>query len=566
MPAATLQNLTAYTVQIALITALAALILRCIPVASAGFRYAYWRLVLAAVLIAPWMLRAAPRADTVAVESGSTTAPDMPLAELASAAPALTDGGIPWLALAPLILAAGTAIRLLWVAIGIARLRRLRSGGTPVADPMYDDVQQRLGTRAELRTVPGLAQPVTFGLWRPVVLLPDRFDTSPDAIRRAAVTHELLHVQRRDWLVVMAEEAVRAVFWFHPAIWWMTSRIQQAREEVIDHLAVLATGSRRAYIEALLFFADGPSLAPAPAFARRPHLFHRIVLLSKENVMSSRRIVVSGVALASILVAGGWYSSEAFPLRPSLSAAAMVAAPAVRQTGVNVVTPENPIPRRISAPAVPYPLDLAGTGLSATVQMQVMLDVAGSVTARHTSVRFGGIQPTSDLERERAVAAFAAAATNGVTAWRFEPPFNAPLAFSMALKFNAEEAATVTQSETGPGGRSGAGEAVALRIQETLTVGQPSSVHAGAGFAQTKHVDPIYPEAARSARVSGVVILEASIDVQGRVSDVRVLRSIPLLDRAALDAVRQWEYAPALLNGAPVPVIMTVTMQFLPQP
>jgi protein TonB len=398
------------------------------------------------------------------------------------------------------------------------------------------------------------------------VLLPERFSASPDAIRRAAVTHELFHVQRRDWLSAMAEEALRAVFWFHPAIWWMTSRIQQAREEFIDHLAVLATGSRRAYIDALLFFADGPSFAPASAFARRPHLFHRIVLLSKENVMSSRRIVISGVALASILVAGGWYSSEAFPLRPSRSAAAMVTAPAVQQTGVNVVTPENPIPRRISAPAVPYPLDLAGTGFSATVQMQVMLDVAGSVTARHTSVRFGGIQPTSDLERERAVAVFAAAATQGVAAWRYEPPFNAPLAFSMALRFTAGEAATVTQSETGPGGRSGAGEAVPLRIQETLTVGQPSSVHAGAGFAQTKHVDPIYPEAVRSARVSGVVILEASIDVQGRVSDVRVLRSVPLLDRAALDAVRQWEYAPTLLNGAPVPVIMTVTMQFLPQP
>ena len=58
------------------------------------------------------------------------------------------------------------------------------------------------------------------------------------------------------------------------------------------------------------------------------------------------------------------------------------------------------------------------------------------------------------------------------------------------------------------------------------------------------------------------MILEAIIDVQGNVSSVHVLRSIPLLDQAAVDAVRQWRYTPALLNGTPVPVVMTVTVSF----
>jgi protein TonB len=67
--------------------------------------------------------------------------------------------------------------------------------------------------------------------------------------------------------------------------------------------------------------------------------------------------------------------------------------------------------------------------------------------------------------------------------------------------------------------------------------------------------------------VQGVVILEAIIGQDGRILDARVLRSIPLLDQAALDAVKQWEYTPTLLNGVPVPVIMTVTVQFtLPAP
>ena len=58
------------------------------------------------------------------------------------------------------------------------------------------------------------------------------------------------------------------------------------------------------------------------------------------------------------------------------------------------------------------------------------------------------------------------------------------------------------------------------------------------------------------------MIIEATISPHGQGADARVLRSIPLLDQAALDAVRQWEYSPTLLNGVPVPVIMTVTVNF----
>jgi protein TonB len=75
-------------------------------------------------------------------------------------------------------------------------------------------------------------------------------------------------------------------------------------------------------------------------------------------------------------------------------------------------------------------------------------------------------------------------------------------------------------------------------------------------------VTPTYPEIAQRARVEGIVIVDAIIDTRGNVETARVLRSVPLLDAAALDAVRQWKYTPALLNGVPVPVIMTVTVRF----
>jgi periplasmic protein TonB len=77
-----------------------------------------------------------------------------------------------------------------------------------------------------------------------------------------------------------------------------------------------------------------------------------------------------------------------------------------------------------------------------------------------------------------------------------------------------------------------------------------------------KHVAPTYPDIAKQARVQGVVILECTISPQGKVTDVKLLRGIPLLDAAAIEAVRQWVYTPTLLNGVPVPVIMTVTVNF----
>src|SRR5688500_10953401 len=79
---------------------------------------------------------------------------------------------------------------------------------------------------------------------------------------------------------------------------------------------------------------------------------------------------------------------------------------------------------------------------------------------------------------------------------------------------------------------------------------------------KTHHVPPVYPTMAQAARVSGVVILEALIAEDGSVREVKVLSSKPLLDEAAVAAVRQWRFTPTLLNGVPVQVIMTVTVNF----
>lgn len=93
----------------------------------------------------------------------------------------------------------------------------------------------------------------------------------------------------------------------------------------------------------------------------------------------------------------------------------------------------------------------------------------------------------------------------------------------------------------------------------------PAPVRVGGAIlppTKVHHVVPMYPALARASHTQGIVILEATIDVRGAVTDARVLRSVPLLDAAAIDAVRQWRFTPTRLNGEPVPVVMSVTVEF----
>ena len=77
-----------------------------------------------------------------------------------------------------------------------------------------------------------------------------------------------------------------------------------------------------------------------------------------------------------------------------------------------------------------------------------------------------------------------------------------------------------------------------------------------------KDVAPVYPEEAKANKIQGVVIVEALIGTDGKVKEAKVLRPVPVLEKAALEAVQQWEYTPTLLNGEPVEVIMTITVNF----
>ena len=97
------------------------------------------------------------------------------------------------------------------------------------------------------------------------------------------------------------------------------------------------------------------------------------------------------------------------------------------------------------------------------------------------------------------------------------------------------------------------------------TVEPRTPVRVGVGLVapkKTHHVPPVYPPVALAAGRAGIVVLEAVISANGGVDDVRILRSVALLDQAAIDAVRQWRFTPTMLNGEAVPIVMTVTVNF----
>lgn len=133
----------------------------------------------------------------------------------------------------------------------------------------------------------------------------------------------------------------------------------------------------------------------------------------------------------------------------------------------------------------------------------------------------------------------------------------------------------VEPSPPGPGSGSGViGMVNGLENIESIGTPEPVRTPAGPppapvrlhqGIEAPKKIEdvpPAYPAMARVARVEGIVILEAVIDTRGNVPSVAVLRSNAMLDQAAIDAVRQWRYTPARLNGQPVPVIVTITVRF----
>ena len=195
-----------------------------------------------------------------------------------------------------------------------------------------------------------------------------------------------------------------------------------------------------------------------------------------------------------------------------------------------------------------------------------------------------GALPTADVDAARAAVDKAVTdsagqyATESVKAAQdAQAALDAELTVQDGKWFKSYDKAKELAAAAKAAGEKAAAEAVAAKEQaealaakekaeaEARAKAKAAAVRVGGKIkppTKIKDVAPVYPAAAKTARVAGVVIIEATIGANGKVIDTKVLRSVPMLDQAALDAVRQWEYTPTLLNGKAVPVVMTVTINF----
>ncbi len=195
-------------------------------------------------------------------------------------------------------------------------------------------------------------------------------------------------------------------------------------------------------------------------------------------------------------------------------------------------------PRLIKRVEPVYPEDAFKAGVGGVVIVEVTTDT------------FGRVKATKIL---RSIPLLDQSAMDAVRQWIFEPGLidgkRREMIFTVTLTFDAKRGQ--------PGAKAEATKGEELpRVQPiriTTDIQQPKMI---------KRVEPDYPQIARQARVEGTVILEATTDIYGRVKGVKILRSIPLLDQAAMDAVRQWVYEPFLVNGKPREVSITVTLVF----
>ncbi len=257
--------------------------------------------------------------------------------------------------------AAGMAFSLGRLALGAARVRRVCRGASSDAAgewrPLVAELSAKLGISRPIRLLfsEDLAVPVTTGVSRPIVLLPETARRWNEERRRVVLLHELAHVKRADWVALVIGQVAGALYWFHPLAWSVRVQMRRDCERACDDL-VLASGTRASvYAAHLLSIIRSLRLSrqralPAVAMARRSYWDGRMRAILDPDV--KRRVVspvqarlAGGALLASVLVLAAFQPWSARPAEASASDRSGFYADADSTdstwTADSVVTPDN---------------------------------------------------------------------------------------------------------------------------------------------------------------------------------------------------------------------------------
>ncbi len=321
----TAAGILSYILQSGFLLAVGLMVPRLLRLRHPGTLLQYWRLLLPAVVLLPLV---------TAVWHPKSALPflavDGALVEDVVSTTLSTDGinlGW-WTVLGPVL--AITAIALIRIAIGLAFLGRCRRTANPIV-PLPDrvhDLQHRLGLEVPFHETDRLSVPITFGWARPIVMVPMSFNGLSADEQEGVACHELLHVHRRDWPMALTEEVVRAVLWFHPAVWFLLPEIALSREQLVDAGTVEMTGKRRQYLDALwriVVSSQMPAAALAVPLVGKSHLRARVEFLKEERAMSKTRIIANAAVLTLSVAVAGFVGATVFSAAASTTTEKLVA-------------------------------------------------------------------------------------------------------------------------------------------------------------------------------------------------------------------------------------------------
>lgn len=532
--------LAAYSVQLLIAVAVASAVQAVARVSDPAIRLAWWRSVALLCLALPLIPQPTP-----GLLLGEVMMFTVPAGDVVDAA---TASGLGWAALLMAVVMAGAAARVGWLLAGAARLRRLRRETMAVdLGPEVNALAADLAPHAEFRASAAIRQPVTFGLRHPVILVPHRLLSMTAEERRAVACHELLHVARRDWPWIVIEEHARALFWFHPGVWWLVEQIHVSREQLIDRLVVSRLQSRRAYMSALFAFGDSDTRSPSITFVRPRHLRTRLRQLSQEPAMSRTRALWTAAASMLVTAVAAAGAARAVPLDASAALAAQPgasfeirlaeAAPGPGLSPAVVTSSGRSIYLHPGAVAVSTDIASAGV-IEWTPGFAVAVRFTELAAARLADITAGHVgRPLAVLVDGRVVSA---------------PTLRAPIADVGVINGLSEDEARSLAATLDPAA------AQRERVADAVEAGviAPRLIH---------HVMPSYTPEAMTAGIEGVVVLDAVVNADGGVEDVRVVRSLDRqhgLDEQAVEAAEAWNFVPGTRGGVPVAVRVRLEMEF----
>ena len=378
------------------------------------------------------------------------------------------------------------------------------------------------------------SMPLTWGFLRPRILLPAGAMEWPSDRRRTVLSHELAHIARHDWLVQICGELTRAIYWFHPLVWFAAAKLRSESERACDDSVLNSGVDPSHYASQLLELARTLNNAhrgwsTALAFARPTNLERRFIAMLNPNLnrggISRRTGLLLKVAalclllpLAALRLPGqnlsGKFTGTIFDPSDSAVPNATIVMTNHKANTVDMTTSNADGNFVFTAlPAGEYEMKVLRPGFATYLAPRVVLD-PGRDLALNAKLEIGTIIDTVEIKTDAST--------------------------------KAAEAVEAAESEA---------------KSKTMRIRIGGNVQAAKVITR---VQPIYPQSAKDAGAQGTVLLHAVVGMDGKPLSLQVLNSQinPDLARAAVEAVSQWRYQPTLLNGNPVEVDTTIQVKF----